>query len=87
MAVAFGELITLWNPENGEYHGTLCFPATLASKDNAIRRLEFMNDGSHYLVASTKTRLHVWSTLTFTGKFCAYVDLLVLSTLEYGYFH
>lgn len=62
LAIAFGAVITLWDPERMSLEATFC----AASSSEFIRHLIFTN-ASPYLIAATNTKLQCWNILTGEG--------------------
>eukprot|EP01116_Phalansterium_solitarium_P023920 TRINITY_DN8595_c0_g1_i1.p1 TRINITY_DN8595_c0_g1~~TRINITY_DN8595_c0_g1_i1.p1 ORF type:complete len:1176 (+),score=463.09 TRINITY_DN8595_c0_g1_i1:143-3670(+) len=70
LAVAFGEVITLWNPAtNVLLRELVAYPPT-----SEIRRVAFVPK-SGYLVASSRERLYVWDLLTCTVYWSVALDV------------
>ncbi|KAF9152489.1 WD repeat-containing protein 75, partial [Actinomortierella ambigua] len=59
LAVAYGQIITLWNPYLNALQGTLTMPP----ENRPIRHLTFVKN-SPFLVAATKDHLYSWNLLT-----------------------
>ena len=62
LAVAFGSLITLWDPYENCIRQVLAQPC-----EESINTLRFVGD-SPYLLSASKNRITVWNMLTCTGK-------------------
>ncbi|KAL1916581.1 uncharacterized protein VTP21DRAFT_5772 [Calcarisporiella thermophila] len=61
LAVAYGHMITLWDPLTNMIHNVL----TQLPSYEPVQRLAFCS-GSHFLVACTNKHLYVWNLLTCT---------------------
>ncbi|KAL6045495.1 NET1-associated nuclear protein 1 [Balamuthia mandrillaris] len=59
LAIAYGQVITLWDAINNALHHTLCHPVP----NEEIKGLAFVPDTS-FLVCYTKDQLFVWNLLT-----------------------
>lgn len=59
LAVAFGQVITLWDPYLNSIQAVLAQPNT-----QAVEKLSFLGDQCPFLIAHTKTHLYVWNILT-----------------------
>ena len=62
LAVAFQQMVTLWDPATNQLHQTLCHPPP----DCPVLGLDFIRN-SHFLVTFTRTHLYVWNLLTCSG--------------------
>ncbi|XP_062390523.1 WD repeat-containing protein 75 [Sardina pilchardus] len=74
LAVNFGEVITLWNPETWELLSTLCLPP------GDVRQLCFGNQSCSKYLLSTTTRnmLCCWNLLTCSLEWSTSIDVLLL---------
>lgn len=59
LAVAFGQITTLWDPYLNSIQAVLAQP----NPEN-IEKLSFLGDNCPYLIAKSKTHLYVWNMLT-----------------------
>lgn len=59
LAVAFGQIITVWDPYLNSIQAVLAQP----NPEN-VEKLSFLGDNCPYLVAKSKTHLYVWNMLT-----------------------
>ncbi|KAI8985848.1 WD40-repeat-containing domain protein [Pilobolus umbonatus] len=59
LAVAFDQIITIWDPYSNSIQTILTQPEPVM-----IDRLQFMGEGSPYLIAASKTHFYVWNMLT-----------------------
>lgn len=59
LAVAYAQMITLWNPFTNQLQQTLCHPPP----DCPVLKLAFIPK-SHFLIATTRSHLYVWNLLT-----------------------
>lgn len=59
LAVAFGQLITLWDPYLNSIQSVLAQP-----NKQAVIKLSFLGDQCPFMVAKTKNHLYVWNLLT-----------------------
>lgn len=59
LAVAFGQVITLWDPYLNSIQTVLAQPNT-----QNVEKLSFLGDQCPFLIAKSKTHLYVWNMLT-----------------------
>ncbi|KAI7871378.1 WD40-repeat-containing domain protein [Mucor mucedo] len=59
LAVAFGQVITLWDPYSNSIQNVLAQPTK-----HAVLSLSFLGDQCPFLIAKTKNHLYVWNLLT-----------------------
>jgi NET1-associated nuclear protein 1 (U3 small nucleolar RNA-associated protein 17) len=69
LAVAFGQVLTIWDPIANNIQGTLALPPQQCH----IQRLAFLGS-TPFVAAVTKSHLYVWNLLTCTGKRKEYLD-------------
>lgn len=63
LAVAFGQILTIWDPNSNTIQGTL----TLPPQQCHIRRVAFLGS-TPFIAVTTASHLYVWNLLTCTGK-------------------
>lgn len=63
LAVAFGQILTIWDPITNTIQGSLALPPQQCH----IQRLAFLGS-TPFVAATTKSHLYVWNLLTCTGK-------------------
>ncbi|RUS16393.1 WD40-repeat-containing domain protein [Endogone sp. FLAS-F59071] len=60
LAVAYGQIVTLWDPYTNTFQGVLVHPP----ENRAVKRVEFLGRNSPFLVSVTQDHLYVWNLLT-----------------------
>ena len=92
LAVAFGHLITLWEPTTMACHGTLSHPAPTSPLQmvqfGGVRSGDQYNEASLYLMAATQHSLYMWNVLEGQLKWKktrARANILAVEP-EYGHF-
>lgn len=63
LAVAFGHILTIWDPTSNTIQGTL----TLPPQPCHIQRVAFLGS-TPFIAVTTASHLYVWNLLTCTGK-------------------
>jgi NET1-associated nuclear protein 1 (U3 small nucleolar RNA-associated protein 17) len=63
LAVAFGQVLTIWDPSSNTIQGTL----TLPPQQCHIHKVAFLGN-TPFIAVTTATHLYVWNLLTCTGK-------------------
>jgi len=74
LAVAYGQVITLWDPFTLRLQATLVHPPP----ETPVLYLHFVRH-THYLVAATATHLYVWDLLTLSVWWSLQLDVLALA--------
>ncbi|RUS25040.1 WD40-repeat-containing domain protein [Jimgerdemannia flammicorona] len=62
LAVAYGQIVTLWDPYTNTFQGVLVHPP----EHRVVKRIEFLGGNSTFLVSVTRDHLYVWNLLTCT---------------------
>lgn len=65
LAVAYGQIVTLWDPYTNTFQGVLVHPP----ENRAVKRVEFLGGNSPFLVSLTQDHLYVWNLLTCKGMY------------------
>jgi len=63
LAVAYGQIVTMWDPYTNTFQRALIHPP----ENRAVKKVEFLGGNSPFLVSITHDYLYVWNLLTCTG--------------------